>query len=112
MWTALGPSGTELVEFLQRLEGAIESKGQIPIASVYREECSRHVEKLPLAELAARREYLLAKRELSDEDKVELESVTSNLTSLILEYQDKHKQSFMYDGGDYLRTLHRVSFRS
>ena len=112
MWNALGPSGTELVEFLQRLEGAIESKGQIPIASVYREECSRHVEKLPLAELAARREYLLAKRELSDEDKVELESVTSNLTSLILEYQDKHKQSFMYDGGDYLRTLHRVSFRS
>lgn len=111
MWTALGPSSVELVDFLNRVQDALQTGGPDSLEQVYKDECSRHVEKLPLAELAARREYLLAKRELLPSDRDELNEITANLTSLIFEYQAKHHQPFVYDGEEYIRTLHRVNVR-
>lgn len=112
MWTALGPSSAELVDFLNRVQDALQTGGPDSLEQVYKDECSRHVEKLPLAELAARREYLLAKRELLPTDRDELNEITANLTSLIFEYQAKHHQPFVYDGEEYIRTLHRVNVRA
>ena len=105
MWSALGPSGNELTDFLSRIEGAALSGSTL--ADVYKDEASRHVEKLPIAELVARREFLLAKYPLPSDKEDELNNLTDNLTSLINEYEQKHNQPFIYDGEEYLRSMNR-----
>jgi hypothetical protein len=109
MWAALGPSGAELIEFLSRIEHAVNNNGSL--AHVYKDECSRHVEKLPIAELIARREFLIAKISLNAEESDELDDLTTHLSSLISEYERKHNQSFVYDGEEYLRSMNRVNVR-
>lgn len=110
MWSALGPSADELIDFLGRIEDVAASHGNL--ADVFKDECSRHVEKLPIAELIARREFLIAKRPLTGDESEELEDLTANLTTLIRDYERKHKQSFVYDGEEYLRFMSRVDIRT
>ena len=111
MWVALPPSGDELADFLVRLDRATTSRGSVTIASVMREECSRQVEKLPLAELAAQREYLLAKRSHSSGEANDLSNITDNLVGLIRDYEGKHGHKFFYDGREYLESVRRARVR-
>jgi hypothetical protein len=102
MWAALPPSGTECVELLSRVQRAVEMRGAISLADVIKDECNRQVEKLPIAELAARRELLITKGISTPQDHLELRTLTDNLSSLIREYEKKHQQRFMYEGEEYL----------
>ena len=106
--TACGPSNVELVQFLDSIEHAVQTGTDL--AHVYKNECTKNVEKLPLAQLAARREFLLSKP-LSFDERIELAEVTENLESLVLEYEHKHAHSFAYDGVEYSTHFSRVDIR-
>jgi len=112
MWTALPPSSQECVELLGGIQSAAFSNGATSLADVVKEECSRHVEKLPIAELVARREFLLAKHVLAPQELRELDTISENVYSLISEYEAKYRQHFMYDGRDYMQSMHRANFRA
>jgi hypothetical protein len=112
MWTALPPSGQECIELLNRIHDAASTGGTITLGDIVKDECSRHVEKLPIAELAARREFLLAKRSLTFDEQNELREITPNLHSLISEYEHRHNQIFIFDGHEYLETIHRAHVRA
>ena len=111
MWTALPPSGHECIDLIMRIHDAAESHGERTLADIVKEECSRHVEKLPIAEHAARREFLLAKRKLLPDEHVELVEITQNVFSLISDYERRHRQPFMFDGVEYLQTIHPNTLR-
>ena len=111
MWIALPPSGNELADFLLRLDTAASSPCTITLSSVLRDECARQVEKLPLAEMAAQRQYLLTKRSLSSAELTTLASLTDNLVKLVSDYESKHNQTFCYDGRPYLTLLDRDRYR-
>lgn len=112
MWTALPPSAQECVDLLGGIQSAALSNGSISLADIVKQECSRHVEKLPIAELVARREFLLAKHTLSQPERKELEAISENVWTLIAEYEGKYQQHFMYEGVDYMQSMHRANFRS
>lgn len=108
MWEATPPSGTELIGFLARIEESTSHAHRVTLSDILKDECSRQVEKLPIAELAARREFLLAKPFLDNQDCDELDMVTHNLLSLIAEYEDRHGLKFVYDGEEYLTRIQEV----
>lgn len=110
MWEALPPTGNDCARLLSRISQSIQSQGRVTLSDALKHECNMLVEKLPLAELAARREYLLAKSAVTEEDLQELQILTANLESLISEFENKHKERFLVDGEEYMHQLERRGY--
>jgi hypothetical protein len=108
MWEALPPTGNDCARLLSRISQSIQSQGRVTLSDALKHECNMQVEKLPLAELAARRDYLLAKAAVTEEDIQELQILTANLEALISEFENKHKEKFLVDGEEY---MHRLNSR-
>ena len=105
MWEALPPTANDCSRLLSRISQAIRSQGRFTLSDALKDECTIQVEKLPLAELAARREFLLAKTAMTDQENEELQIVTANLESLITEFEDKHKERFFFEGEQYMHNV-------
>ena len=109
LWTACGPSNQQLVKFLNQIELAVNNGTNI--SDVYKNECVKIVEKLPLAQLIAKREFLLAKSNTTPSQRRELEELTYEISSSISEYEKIHSHSFVYDGQDYGKNLDSLQLR-
>ena len=105
MWSALEPSPSEIIGFLEKIFDAIQTGDQEAIEYTCREECTRQVEKLPIAEMIARREFLILRKDQTYHNMEEFDLLTKNLQSLLMDYTQKHHQRFLYEGRDYLKSL-------
>ena len=97
MWSAVPPSGEELVQFLVNMEAAVNSGGKIPLSSVYDYECSKNIDKLPLAQLAAQRELLVSSGDFDDS---ELRNLDRELLGMIYDYETRYKQRFVFSNAE------------
>jgi hypothetical protein len=97
-WSAVPPSAEELVQFLVNMEASVGSRGKIPISSVYDYECKKNTHKLPIAQLAAQREFLLSKD--SSQDYSELIDIENELLRMISEYEKMYNQKFVFNTND------------
>lgn len=97
MWTAVTPSGQELIQFLVNIEAAVHSKGKIPIMSAYDYECKKNLDKLPIAQLAAQREFLLSTQgHVTDE----IRQIETELIEKISQFEHKYGQKFIFRSDD------------
>jgi len=107
MWSAVPPSSEELVQFLVNMEACVGSGGKIPISSVYEYECRKNTQKLPIAQLAAQREFIVSKD--SSQDHVELHQIENELLRMIFEYEKTYNQKFVFNTADEDGYAHCIS---
>lgn len=109
MWTAVAPSSQELIQFLVNVEAAVDSKGKIPLSSVYDYECKKNRDKLPIAQLAAQREFLMSRDGTVTN---EIREIENELRDMIFQFEQKYEQKFVFrsdDDQDYLGVIDRVN---